>query len=102
VDPPRPAVETVESLQARGYRFAEIDASERETLACNVLSLGKGRLVALAENEKTNLRLRAQPDSRCARFLGRKFASTAAVAHVPDPASTARVEMQLSWLSADR
>ena len=79
VDPPRPAVETVESLQARGYRFAEIDASERETLACNVLSLGKGRLVALGENEKTNLRLRAQPDSRCARFLGRKFASTAAV-----------------------
>jgi N-dimethylarginine dimethylaminohydrolase len=59
VDLPWLAVETVELLQARGYRFIEIDASERETLACNVLSLGDRRLVAIAENEKTNQRLRA-------------------------------------------
>jgi N-dimethylarginine dimethylaminohydrolase len=59
VDLPWLAVETVELLQARGYRFIEIDASERETLACNVLSLGDGRLVAIAENEKSNQRLRA-------------------------------------------
>jgi len=59
VDLPGLAVETVELLQARGYRFVEIDASERETLACNVLSLGDRRLVAIAENEKTNQRLRA-------------------------------------------
>jgi len=59
VDLPWLAVETVELLQARGYRFIEIDASERETLACNVLSLGEGRLAAIAENEKTNQRLRA-------------------------------------------
>jgi N-dimethylarginine dimethylaminohydrolase len=59
VDLPWLAVETVELLQARGYRFIEIDAFERETLACNVLSLGDRRLVAIAENEKTNQRLRA-------------------------------------------
>jgi len=59
VDLPWLAVETVELLQARGYGSVEMDTSERETLACNVLSLGEGRSVALAENEKTNLRLRA-------------------------------------------
>lgn len=53
------AVETVELLQARGYRFLEIDPTERETLACNVLSLGEKRLLALEENIKTNARLRA-------------------------------------------
>jgi N-dimethylarginine dimethylaminohydrolase len=53
------AVETVELLRARGFRFVEIDASERATLACNVLSLGGGKLLALAENAKTNARLRA-------------------------------------------
>jgi N-dimethylarginine dimethylaminohydrolase len=59
VDLPWLAVETVELLRARGYQFVEIDASERETLACNVLSLGGRRLVAIAENEKTNQRLHA-------------------------------------------
>ena len=59
VDLPWLAVETVELLRARGFRFIEIDASERETLACNVLSLGGGRLVAITENQKTNLLLRA-------------------------------------------
>jgi N-dimethylarginine dimethylaminohydrolase len=59
VDLPWLAVETVELLKARGYQFIEIDHSERETLACNVLSLGKRRLLALAENAKTNEKLRA-------------------------------------------
>jgi N-dimethylarginine dimethylaminohydrolase len=57
VDLPWLAVETVELLKARGYRFVEIDYSERETLACNVLSLGENRLVAIDANEKTNQRL---------------------------------------------
>lgn len=52
------AVETVELLKSRGYRFIEIDGTERSTLACNVLSLGEGRLVAIEENRKTNQRLR--------------------------------------------
>ncbi len=52
------AVETVELLQARGYEFIEIDAAERETLACNVLALGGGRLLAIEENRRTNERLR--------------------------------------------
>ncbi len=53
------AVETVELLRERGLRFVGIAAGERATLACNVLSLGNGRLLALAENAKTNARLRA-------------------------------------------
>ena len=52
------AVETVELLKARGFRFIEIDASERDTLACNVLALGKNRLLAIEENRNTNARLR--------------------------------------------
>jgi N-dimethylarginine dimethylaminohydrolase len=52
------AVETVELLRARGYKFVEIEPSERRTLACNVLSLGRRRLLALQENERTNDRLR--------------------------------------------
>ncbi len=59
VDLPWLAVETVELLQARGYRFVEIDPAERDTLGCNVLALGKGRLIAIEENAKTNQRLRA-------------------------------------------
>jgi N-dimethylarginine dimethylaminohydrolase len=58
VDLPWMAVETVELLRLRGYRFIEIDAAERDTLACNVLALGDGRLVAIEENRKTNQRLR--------------------------------------------
>lgn len=58
VDLPWLAVETVELLKSRGYRFIEIDSSERETLACNVLSLGEKRLVAIEANTKTNARLR--------------------------------------------
>jgi N-dimethylarginine dimethylaminohydrolase len=58
VDLPWLAVETVELLKARGYGFVEIEASERDTLACNVLSLGRRRLLALEENRKTNDKLR--------------------------------------------
>jgi len=59
VDLPWLAVETVELLKARGYKFIEIEYSERETLACNVLALGNHRLLAIEENTKTNAKLRA-------------------------------------------
>jgi N-dimethylarginine dimethylaminohydrolase len=58
VDLPWLAVETVELLKARGYAFIEIDSWERDTLACNVLSLGRKRLLALEENRSTNQKLR--------------------------------------------
>ena len=58
VDLPWLAVETVELLKSRGLKFIEIDPSERDTLACNVLALGNNRLLAIAENPKTNARLR--------------------------------------------
>ena len=58
VDLPWLAVETVELLKTRGYNLIEIDYSEREALACNVLSLGEKRLLALEENSKTNEKLR--------------------------------------------
>lgn len=58
VDLPWLAVETVELLKARGYSLIEIDYSERETLAVNVLSLGERRLVGIEENKGTNQRLR--------------------------------------------
>jgi N-dimethylarginine dimethylaminohydrolase len=59
VDLPWLAVETVELLKSRGYKFIEIDYSERDTLACNVLSLGNNRLLALEENAKTNAQMHA-------------------------------------------
>jgi N-dimethylarginine dimethylaminohydrolase len=58
VDLPWLAVETVELLKSRGYRFIQIDDSERDMLACNVLALGGKRLLAIDENQKTNDRLR--------------------------------------------
>jgi N-dimethylarginine dimethylaminohydrolase len=58
VDLPWLAVETVELLRGRGFNFIEIDESERDTLACNVLALGGKRLLAIEENRKTNERLR--------------------------------------------
>jgi N-dimethylarginine dimethylaminohydrolase len=58
VDLPWLAVETVELLKSRGFNFVEIDPSERDTLACNVLALGNNCLLAIAENKKTNARLR--------------------------------------------
>jgi N-dimethylarginine dimethylaminohydrolase len=59
VDLPWLAVETVELLKTRGYKFIEIDCAERDTLACNVLALGGKRLLAIKENAKTNAKLRA-------------------------------------------
>ncbi len=58
VDLPWLAVETVELLKAHEFRLLEIEYSERDTLACNVLSLGEKRLIALEENAKTNQRMR--------------------------------------------
>ena len=58
VDLPSLAVETVEFLKSRGFKFVEIDYTERNTLACNVLSLGNNRLLAIEENCRTNARLR--------------------------------------------
>ena len=59
VDLPWLAVETVELLKSRAYRCIEIEYSERDSLACNVLSLGEKRLVAIETNTKTNARLRS-------------------------------------------
>jgi N-dimethylarginine dimethylaminohydrolase len=58
VDLPWLSVETVELLKSRGYNFIQIDPSERDTLACNVLALGNNRLLAIEENQSTNARLR--------------------------------------------
>ncbi len=58
VDLPWLAVETVELLKSRGFKFIQIDSSERDTLACNVLALGEKRLLAIEENHNTNNRLR--------------------------------------------
>lgn len=58
VDLPWLAVETVELLCGRGFRLLEIEPSERESLACNVLSLGSRRLIGLNQNVRTNGRLR--------------------------------------------
>ncbi len=57
VDLPWLAVETVELLKGRGFRLIEIEYSERATLACNVLSLGRKRLIAIEENARTNQRM---------------------------------------------
>jgi N-dimethylarginine dimethylaminohydrolase len=59
VDLPWLAVETVELLKLRGYNLIEIEYSERDSLACNVLSLGNKHLLALEENQKTNRKLGA-------------------------------------------
>ncbi len=65
VDLPMLAVETVDLLRERGLRFVEIEPAERTTLACNVLSLGNGRLLAMEQNTETNRRLsRLQYDVR--------------------------------------
>jgi len=58
VDLPWLAVETVELLRARRLRLIEIDYAERDSLACNILSLGGKRLIALSENARTNQKLR--------------------------------------------
>lgn len=57
VDLPWLAVATVELLRRRGLRLVEIEPEERQSLACNVLALGEGRLLALEANVRTNARL---------------------------------------------
>jgi len=52
------SVPTVNLLREMEFKMVEIDPSERATLACNVLALGEGRLVAIEENAATNRRLR--------------------------------------------
>jgi len=59
VDPGRLAVEIMEILRARRFGLIEIDPAERDSLACNVLSLGGKRLLAFEENPRTIARLRA-------------------------------------------
>ena len=49
----------VELLAARGVGLVEIAPQEADTLACNVLALEPGRVIALEENEETNRRLSA-------------------------------------------
>jgi N-dimethylarginine dimethylaminohydrolase len=58
VDLPWLAVETVELLKSRGFHLIEIESSERDTLACNVLALGRKRLIAIEQNTRTNQRIR--------------------------------------------
>jgi len=60
VDQPWLSVQTVELLTERGFRSIEIEAGERETLACNVLSLGDGRLLVLEENRETCKKLQRE------------------------------------------
>jgi dimethylargininase len=60
VDVPWLSVPTVQLLEERGLRLVPMAASERDTLACNVLALGKRRLLAIEENAETNARLAAE------------------------------------------
>ena len=52
------AVQTVELLRARGFTLIDIDATERDALACNVVSLGHKLLVALEGSPATIARMR--------------------------------------------
>ncbi len=47
----------VQLLSDRGVGFVEIDPGEADTLACNVLPVSPGRVIAIAENRETNRRL---------------------------------------------
>lgn len=51
------SVQTIELLYERNFTLIEIHPSERATLACNVLALGGGTLLAFEENPRTILRL---------------------------------------------
>ena len=53
------AVQTVELLRERSFTLIEIDTAERDLLACNVVSLGDRRLIALEECPETIVRMRA-------------------------------------------
>jgi len=52
------AVPTLEYLRGRGLRLVPIDPAERDALACNVLSLGARRLLAMEGSLNTQTRLR--------------------------------------------
>lgn len=52
------SVSAVELLRERKFRLIEIDPAERDSLACNVLALGDGKLLAFEESRTTNARLR--------------------------------------------
>jgi N-dimethylarginine dimethylaminohydrolase len=79
VDLPWLAVETVELLKSRGFKLIEIDSSERDTLACNVLALGNNRLLASKRIAK-RMPASARPDSTFAPFPAANSASTEAAA----------------------
>ncbi len=60
VDLPWLSVSTVRELERRDFRLISMDSKERDTMACNVLALGNGRLLAIEENVATNQRLREE------------------------------------------
>ncbi len=60
VDLPWLAVSTVGELERRGFHLIPIEADERDALCCNVLALGEKKLLAIAENERTNARLESE------------------------------------------
>ena len=72
-DLPRLAVETVELFLGRGFRLIEIDPEERDTLACNVLSIDGHHLLALEENRRTN-RILANAGFEVLTFPGSEIA----------------------------
>jgi len=58
VDLPWLAVETVDSFTPTDFACLKLSRNERDSLACNVLSLGGQRLIALNKMPETNDRLR--------------------------------------------
>jgi N-dimethylarginine dimethylaminohydrolase len=95
VDLPWLAVETVELLKARGFRLIEIEYSERDTLACNVLSIGKKRLIALEENARTNQNMRDAGFDVCT-FPGSEICINGA----GGPTCLTRPLLRGSWVSS--
>jgi N-dimethylarginine dimethylaminohydrolase len=65
------AVETMELLRRRDFKLIEIDVSERDALACNVLALGEGSLLAFEEIPRTIERMRRE-GFQVATFPGRE------------------------------
>ena len=57
VDLPWLSVSTVSELERRRFSLIPIGSEERDSLACNVLALGGGRLLAIEQNAKTIARL---------------------------------------------
>ncbi len=58
VDLPWLSVSTMELLHRKNYKLIEIEPTERDSMACNVLALGRRRLIAIEENGGTNAILR--------------------------------------------